>query len=199
VAGTPFRPHAGPGRDSVVLADLARLWDAAAAMPGARLSQASLGRAAGVAPSTVGDWATGKALPRDAARVDAVARELARLAGQVAPALQVWEQLVAADAAKRAGEASPGHPIAGLNPFALEVHKPVDAIGAGAAGLPALPPYARRAHDEALAAVVAAAASGHYTDGGAGRRVLDGGRPGRAGKGSPRRRARGWLAAMAPI
>ena len=199
MAGTPFRPHAGPGRDSVVLADLARLWDAAAAMPGARLSQASLGRAAGVAPSTVGDWATGKALPRDAARVDAVARELARLAGQVAPALQVWEQLVAADAAKRAGEASPGHPIAGLNPFALEVHKPVDAIGAGAAGLPALPPYARRAHDEALAAVVAAAASGHSRMAALVGGSSTGEDPGVLARGHRARRARGWLAAMAPI
>ena len=60
---------------------------------------------------------------------------------------------------RRPARAATGQPIDGLDPFALEVHKPVDASGAGA-GLPALPPYARRAHDEALAAVVAAAASG---------------------------------------
>jgi hypothetical protein len=95
-------------------------------MPGVPVSQASVGRAAGVAPSTVNDWATGKALPRDAIRVDAVARELARLAGQVAPALQIWEQLVAADGSRSPAEAAPGQPIAGLDPFALEVHKPVD-------------------------------------------------------------------------
>jgi hypothetical protein len=50
--------------------------------------------------------------------------------------------------------------VSGLaDPFALEVHKPVEAAS-GVAVLPALPPYARRAHDEALAAVVAAAVSG---------------------------------------
>jgi hypothetical protein len=75
--GTPFRPHGAPWRDSAVLAGLAQLWDAAAVKPGARLSQAWLGKAAGVATSTVNDWAKGKALPRGAAVVDALARVLA--------------------------------------------------------------------------------------------------------------------------
>jgi hypothetical protein len=143
-----------------VLARLAKLWEAAEAKPGARLSQAWLGKAADVATSTVNDWAKGKALPRDAAVIDALAQVLARRAGQGAPALQVWEQLVAADVARRPAESAPGQLVSGLaDPFALEVHKPVEA-DSGVTVLPALPPYARRAHDEALAAVVAAAAGG---------------------------------------
>ena len=43
MAGTPFRPHDGPGRDSAVLAALARLWEAAE-QAGASLSQARLSR-----------------------------------------------------------------------------------------------------------------------------------------------------------
>ncbi|WP_433474935.1 hypothetical protein ACQPZP_40705 [Spirillospora sp. CA-142024] len=44
------------------------------------------------------------------------------------------------------------------DPFTLEVHRPIAVDGAG--GLPALPSYVRRAHDERLAAVVAEAAAG---------------------------------------
>jgi hypothetical protein len=45
------------------------------------------------------------------------------------------------------------------DPFALDVHPPVDAP-AGAADLPLLPPYVERPHDEALAHVVQEAAAG---------------------------------------
>jgi hypothetical protein len=156
VAGTPFRPHDGPGRDSAVLAALARLWEAAE-QAGASLSQARLSKAAGVPRATLNDWATGRALPRDPAPVDAVARVLAGHARQAAPVLQVWEQLVTADSARRPVRSALGQPITGLDPFVLEVHRLVEA-SSGAEVLPPLPAYTRRAHDEALAAVVAAVA-----------------------------------------
>jgi hypothetical protein len=159
VAGTPFRPHDGPGRDSAVLAALAQLWEDAE-QAGASLSQARLSKDAGVPRATLNDWAKGKALPRDPAQVNAVARVLARHAKQAAPVLQVWEQLVMTDTARRPAWSAPGQPITGLDPFALEVHRLVEA-DSGPEALPALPPYTRRAHDEALAAVVAAVAGGH--------------------------------------
>jgi hypothetical protein len=86
-------------------------------------------------------------------------RVLAGQAGQVAPALQMWEQLVTADSASRPARPAPGQLITGLDPFVLEVHRLVEPDG-GAEVLPALPPYACRAHDDVLAAVVAAAAGG---------------------------------------
>jgi len=158
VAGTPFRPHDGPGRDSAVLAKLAQLWEDAE-QAGATLSQVQVSRDAEVPRATLSDWATGKALPRNPAQVDAVARVLARHAMQAAPVLQVWEQLVAADTTRRPARSAPGQPMTGLDPFVLEVHRLVEA-DSGAEVLPALPPYARRAHDEVLAVVVAAAAGG---------------------------------------
>ena len=158
MAGTPFRPHDGPWRDSAVLAALAKLWEAAEQV-GASLSQARLSKDAAVPRATLNDWARGKALPRDPAQVDAVARVLARHARQAAPPLQMWEQLVTADSERRPVRPAPGQPITGLDPFALEVHRLVEA-DSGAEALPALPPYARRAHDDALAVVVAAAAGG---------------------------------------
>lgn len=158
MAGTPFRPHDDPWRESVVLARLAQLWNAAE-QAGASLSQAQIGKAAGVPRATLNDWATGKALPRDPAQVYAVARVLAGHARQAAPALQVWEQLVTADTARRPVRSALGQPITGLDPFVLEVHRLVEA-DSGADVMPALPPYARRAHDEALTAVVASAVGG---------------------------------------
>jgi uncharacterized protein YidB (DUF937 family) len=158
VAGTPFRPHDGPWRGSAVLAALAKLWEDAE-QAGATLSQARLSRDAGVPRATLSDWATGKALPRDPVQVDAVAQVLAGYARQAAPLLQMWEQLVEADTARRPGRPSLGQLITRLDPFVLDVHRLIEA-DSGAEVLPALPPYARRAHDEALAAVVAAAAGG---------------------------------------
>lgn len=156
MAGKPFRPHHGPRRDSAVLARLAQLWEEAE-QAGASLSQARLSKAARVPRATLNDWATGKAQPRDPVLVDAVARVLAEHARQAPLALQVWEQLVTADTTNRPVRAVLGQPIAGLDPFELEVHRLIKA-DSGARVLPALPPYIRRAHDEALAA--AAAASG---------------------------------------
>jgi len=59
-----------------------------------------------------------------------------------------------------AGPAAAGRLLGDVrDPFALEVHRPVQP-GDAAAGLPELPGYVRREHDEALAGVVAAAGAG---------------------------------------
>lgn len=65
MAVRPFRPVDGPYAASRVLAELARLWDQAKAA-GERVSQARLANESKVPKSTVGEWATGKALPREA-------------------------------------------------------------------------------------------------------------------------------------
>ena len=60
----------------------------------------------------------------------------------------------------RAGPAA-GRPLAEVaDPFALEVHRPVQPEDARP-GLPVLPPYVPRGHDQVLAQVVRAAADGH--------------------------------------
>ena len=156
----PFRPVSGPYTASGVLAELARLWDRARAA-GARVSQAELARESGVATTTLSDWAAGKALPREAWDLSKVGAVLARWAGQHEVPLAVWESCLEADQAVREpGEPGPGRLIAGLDPFVLEVHRPVVA-DTGAGDLPVLPRYVRRAHDEDLAGVAARAAAGH--------------------------------------
>ena len=60
----------------------------------------------------------------------------------------------------RPGPAAAGRPLAEVtDPFALEVHRPVQPEDPPA-GLPALPVYVRREHDEALGQMVQAAAAG---------------------------------------
>jgi tetratricopeptide (TPR) repeat protein len=78
---------------------------------------------------------------------------LARLAGEVR------------DALARPGDhvTMPGRPLEEVtNPFILEVHQPVQPEDAPP-GLPLLPPYVPREHDEVLAQVVRAAAGGRST------------------------------------
>ena len=70
------------------------------------------------------------------------------------------------------------------DPSVLEVHRAVDA-GSADAGLPVLPPYIRRDHDEQLARE----AAGGQRDGGAGVRVIAWQDP-RLLEGGPRHRAR---------
>ena len=75
---------------------------------------------------------------------------LARLAGEVRDAL----------ARPDSGVTVAGRPLAEVtDPFDLEVHRPVQAEGAPP-GLPVLPPYVPREHDQVLGQVVAAAADG---------------------------------------
>ena len=59
------------------------------------------------------------------------------------------------------------------DPFDLEVHRPVQPEDAPP-GLPVLPPYVPREHDQVLGQVVRAAAERPQRDRGAGRRVLHG-------------------------
>jgi uncharacterized protein YidB (DUF937 family) len=74
---------------------------------------------------------------------------LARLAGEVRDAL-----------VRPGGDAAAGWPLADVkDPFALEVHRPVQPENPQP-GLPALPMYVPREHDTALGAVVWAAAGG---------------------------------------
>ena len=55
----------------------------------------------------------------------------------------------------------PGRPLTEeTDPFALEVHRPVEADGGTSQDLPLLPPYVRRPHDEELARVTRIATEG---------------------------------------
>ena len=57
---------------------------------------------------------------------------------------------------------APGRPLTEeTDPFALEVHRPLEPDAGTSRDLPTLPPYMRRAHDEELARVTQAAAEGH--------------------------------------
>lgn len=167
----PFRPATGPNTGSRVLAELARLWDQAAhrASAGARVTQKRLAEGAGVPLTTVNSWATGSSLPRDLDQLAAVGAVLARWADETAPTGRTWSRLLRADQESRSGASAPepsgagaGRPLDQVtDPFALEVHRPADLDGPDGKGLPALPPYVRRAHDERLAEVVGRAADGH--------------------------------------
>ncbi|WP_433207458.1 hypothetical protein ACQP1G_22035 [Nocardia sp. CA-107356] len=67
--------------------------------------------------------------------------------------LHAWK-----DAYERAKADDLGRPLEEIDPFALEVHRPISA--GSVAGLPLLPRYVRRAHDDLLAEVVNRAAGG---------------------------------------
>ena len=84
----PFRPAGGPYAASVVLAELARLWDQAAdrmAGRGERPTQRRLAGESGVPLATVNSWATGTSLPQNLDQLDAVGAVLARWAGEEPP------------------------------------------------------------------------------------------------------------------
>jgi hypothetical protein len=164
VASRPFRPKGQPA--SAVLAALAGLWDQAAASLAGKgnqpLTQKRLAAASGVSESALSSWSRGEYLPQDPDQLAEAGRVLARWADTEAPSPREWSQMLEADRAARGTPSSPGgpgQPIAGLDPFVLEVHRPVIS-DSGGAGLPALPPYVRRTHDEDLAAIVGRAAGG---------------------------------------
>ena len=164
VASRPFRP--ANREASAVLAELAELWDQAAARLAAEgelpLTQKRLAAESRVAESTLSSWSTGGSLPQDPDQLVAVGGVLSRWAEREPARPREWLRLLEADRAARStpgSPASPGRLIAGLDPFALEVHRPV-IPDSGSAGLPPLPPYVRRPHDEDLAAVVGRAAEG---------------------------------------
>jgi len=130
---------------------------------GEQLTQKRLAKESGVPVSTVGSWATGASLPRDLDQLAAVGAALARWGAQKPPGPREWSHLMRADQGARGtpGDAGPGRLVAGLtDPFTLEVHRPVEVDGPAGAGLPALPPYIKRDHDDCLANAVGQAVGG---------------------------------------
>ena len=170
VVARPFRPAGGRYPASVVLAELARLWDRAAdrmAGRGEELTQRRLAEASGVPSQTLNSWATGTSLPQHLDQLHNVGRALAGWAGEEPPKARQWDQWRRRDQFTRApdpgddDDTQPGRLVTELtDPFVLEVHRPV-AVDSAGADLPVLPPYIRRRHDEELAQVVARAAGGH--------------------------------------
>ena len=185
------RPRVPPGP----LADLkALLYELYLEAGTPRLDQieewlASIPRDASPGQATVARIIGGATMPPSYADLEIVVRVLARAAlwdpdDAVRRARDLW---VAARMAVPAGV-----PLAGItDPFALEVHRPVE-LGDASAVLPPLPPYVRRPHDDLLDRVVRKAA-----DGESGIAVLVGGSS--TGKTracwealEPLRQARGW-------
>jgi uncharacterized protein YidB (DUF937 family) len=170
VVARPFHPADGANAASVVLAELARLWDQAvhrAAGGGQRPTQKQLAAVSKVPLTTINSWAKGVSLPRDLDQLAAVGMALARWAGEEPPTARDWEQLLRTDQAARSvsrgGEERDvllGRLVAELtDPFVLEVHRPVMVDSSGTE-LPVLPPYVRRIHDAELGQVVARADGG---------------------------------------
>ncbi|WP_217213720.1 hypothetical protein [Streptomyces sp. AC550_RSS872] len=149
-----------------------------------RPSDRILARAAGVSPTTIGDWLRADRFPQQVGPLLAVLRALrgqANLAGladdQAAAALldpKRWRRAYQAEADRRASATRvavqaqqgqtvlermrPGWPLSEVtDPLQFEVHRAIDSP---IAGLPVLPPYVRRAHDRELGEVVARAAAG---------------------------------------
>ena len=145
-----------------------------------------LARAVGMSPTTVGDWLRGTRFPQDVAKVltvvrmvrqTAVARNVSGPSSELAkwPDENRWRVAYQAEAQRRAGMVSEavqraqavsvlarpaGRPLSEVSdPFALEVHRPVQ-LEDSQAGLPVLPDYVRRDHDVVLSQIVAAAAAG---------------------------------------
>lgn len=144
-------------------------------------SNRAIARALKVSPQTVGDWLKGAHFPdQDAEAAVTMVRMVAASAGGKGVAApdglldpDRWREAHRAEAARRRTQnsdaairaraqraAPPGIPLAeATDPFQFEVHHPVEAEG-DHPGLPPLPPYVPRPHDERLASVVQAAAEG---------------------------------------
>lgn len=101
VQATPFRPVGGPNAHSIVLATLARLWDKAVdAYPSSgrgTVTQRLLSEESGIPRSTVGSWATGASLPRNAEELAAVGNVLAKWTGERAWTVVEWSRLLKTD------------------------------------------------------------------------------------------------------
>jgi hypothetical protein len=161
-------------------------------------SDRALARAAGVSPTTIGSWLGGAQFPQDVDKILIVVRAVAATAkgrgitsqgsGGAAALLDVerWREAHRNEARRRAGVVSAGvqraqailalaGPSAGSalsevnDPFALEVHRPIQPDDPQP-GLPMLPAYVPREHDLELERVVRKAA-----EGGSGIAVLVGG------------------------
>jgi hypothetical protein len=150
-------------------------------------SDRALARAAEVSPTTIGSWLAGSRFPQDIGKFLIVMHAvMARAAGRGITGVDYgmaalldeerWLAAYRQEASRRAdnvGEAVVGAQaaraltprVAGRlltevsDPFALEVHRPVQPEGAEP-GLPTLPGYVRRDHDHHLGEMVRAAAEG---------------------------------------
>ena len=150
-------------------------------------SDRALARAAGVSPTTIGNWLGGAQFPQDVDKILIVVRAVAAMAkgrgitgqGSGAAALldvERWREAHHKEARRRAGVVSAGvqraqailalaGPSAGNllsevnDPFGLEVHRPIQPDDPQL-GLPMLPTYVPREHDLELARVVRTAAEG---------------------------------------
>ena len=152
-----------------------------------RPSDRALAEAADVSATTIGEWLRGSRFPQTPDKIlivvrmvrDAAARRgITSPAGGPAGLLEAacWRQAYRTEAERRAGAVSSavqrgqadralaprpaGWPLAeAKDPFALEVHRPVQPEDAPP-GLPLLPPYMPREHDQVLGQVVHVAADG---------------------------------------
>jgi len=144
-------------------------------------SNRAIARELGVSPQTITNWFAGAHFPdQDAGAPVKMVRMIKASAeeqGTAAPEglldVDRWREAHRAEAAGRQGRtsdaavrtraqraAAPGLFLdEAADPFQFEVHRPVKAQGAYS-GLPALPPYVRREHDEKLAEVSSAARDG---------------------------------------
>ena len=169
MADGPFRPGSGPNMGSVVLAELARLWEQATRRLADRdkqLTQKLLASESGIPVTTVNSWSTGRSLPRTLDQLTTLSTALARLANEQPLSAREWERLLRADQAAHDVAESGGEPdslgrlVENLtDPFALEVHRPVH-VDLGGEGLPTLPPYVHRSHDDELAIVIMRSSGG---------------------------------------
>jgi hypothetical protein len=180
--------ESGPGGRGWVLRHAGEIADFKAGLLGGDPSDRALARAAGVSPTTIANWLSGGQFPQDigkflrvvrAVAARAVARGISSLDSGLVALLdeERWRAAYRKEAARRAGnvaEAVEGAQAARAlapraagrlltemsDPFALEVHRPVQLEDAGP-GLPVLPGYVPRDHDQQLAEVVRAAAGGN--------------------------------------
>ncbi len=146
-----------------------------------------LAEKAGASRTTISNWLEGKNFPDDAGQFLAVVAAIeaeARVRGIAVPDGLLdeswWHAAFEAEASRRRDDASkkaegwradralgtlpgparPGFPLAEVtDPFALEVHRPLEAEGPHR-DLPVLPPYITREHDAKLARVIEAAKNG---------------------------------------
>ena len=166
---------------------LTRLREFRAGQLGADASSRALAKAAEVSPTTIGHWLSGDQFPQDIEKFLRVVRFIAlraaaygigELAEGVAAPLdeERWRAAYRMEATRRAdvvtkavegaqaARALAPPPMGRLltevsDPFALEVHRPLQPEGSSL-GLPVLPTYVLRDHDGLLAAVTRGAAEG---------------------------------------
>ena len=158
-------------QDGEFYARLAELGTFKAERLGKEPSDRTLAARARLSPTTIGVWLSGNRFPDDVDQLVTVVRAIAsaaRVRRILAPDglldTEWWIEAHAAEKrrrdARRPDTGAPGRPLTEwTDPFALEVHPPVQAEDP-AQELPDLPPYIPRDHDEKLAEVVRAARDG---------------------------------------